>query len=166
MDFLFFIVLIFIVLSWVSGSAGKAARSNPNARLNGRYQRTQTGSSTAGTDRFPKKDVAPTGDWMSQLQSLEAKLTQAARVPSGKQSKSTGRSNSANRFNNSPVAKSQFHNHTESQRFLSEEITESRVLWAMNHQEQDRINQAFNQYVLRQHQENQRMMQHARSLDR
>ena len=166
MDFLFFVVLIFIVISWVSGSAAKAARSNTTSRSTGGYQRNQTGSSPTNADRFPKKVAAPTGDWMSQLQSLEAKLTQAARVPAAKAGKSTGRSNTANRFNNSPVAKSQFDNHSESQRFLSEEILESRVLWETNRREQNRINQGFSQFILHQHQENQRMMQNARSLDR
>lgn len=163
-DFLFFIVLIFIVISWIGGAAGKANRTG-TARSKGSFSGYQ--KSADNSARYAAKPTQSTGsaDWLSQLQNLESKLTQAARsaVPAGRDA---GRSNVQNRFNNSPVDKSTFHNHSDSRAYLLDEMTESKVLWARNHQEMDRINQAFRAFVDHQHQENQRMMQDARSLDR
>ena len=162
-DFLFFIVLIFIVISWIGGAAGKAGKARSKGAYGG-YQKSADNSSRYGT-KSPAQQNPAGADWYGQLQNLESKLTRAARgaAPVGRDA---GRSNMTNRFNNSPVAKSSFNDHSEARGYILDEVHESKLLWAMNRRDVDKINQNFNAFVKHQHEENQRMMQAARSLDR
>lgn len=70
-----------------------------------------------------------------------------------------------NRSNNSPLRKSTFNNHEESSSYLRDEIKEAKILWDMNKARMKSVNDDFNRAIEKQHQEQQRMMQNARSID-
>lgn len=67
---------------------------------------------------------------------------------------------------NNPLKKTSFDNHEESSAYILDEETESKELWALNRMRMQAVNNDFNQFVVEQHLENQRLMKKARSIDR
>lgn len=172
-DFLFFLIIIISIISWIGG-AGKASRTG------GQYRGYQKPNQPGGLINPPSATTQPrqAAQAKTSWQDLEKRLNDslqnsthvgrraAEKAQASKFSNSAMKSDSTMRGNNSPLVKSTFHNHEEASGYLRDEMTESRVLWAQNRQQMQRVNQDFNQFVAHQHEQIRRMMQDARSVDR
>lgn len=180
MEIIFFAIMVISVISWIGGISGKAANAQKpdNSQRSGSYQRTgsyqktgdqRTARSAAGgrDERFELKrnNLDDLKDRMNQA--MQTATMNTSRPSSGDEyTRRKPRSGTKLLGGNNPLKKSSFHHHEESSAYILDEETESRVLWALNRSKMQAINNDFNQFVAGQHDENQRMMQECRSVER
>lgn len=193
MEIIIVILVVFAVSSWVKGISSQSTNndgSNPRGNMGGGYTRTgsradERSQRTNTTGDYQKNAMGRTQEQVDyqkvttrndNVRELEARLAKSLKNLTGEQLRSAernyaktpgSRNTSRNaRSNNSPLNKSQFGNHGESNAALRDEIQESTMLWHENMRKMNMINLEFQRFMDQQHADQRKWMRDAQSMDR
>lgn len=169
-----FPLVILIIFGAFFSLIGKGVKTAENAAANKRVGYKKTGNQpyetgSGGDDRFDlhRDNLTELRRRMNEAKDRNSSLqTETSRSPRVRSKAQATKPMFGMLGGNNPLNKMTFDNHEESSAYILDEETESKDLWALNRMKMQSINNDFNEFVVAQHLENQRLMKKARSIDR